>query len=192
MRLVFAFLVLVASFYSLAESQVVSYNSQIVAQGEVGVAGGSVQSPSLAKITFPIGAFSSKTKIRLQASTSPEISQLFLDTASIFGSINFYTNEIRIGTGMSRPQSDNIKISLQVPEEIESQLAPGASPSVFVAIEQGGGNESPYTLFEIIESSYDQQSSQVYFELFPFAFSNNQLTQGEFQAIVVVAVLNRN
>lgn len=192
MRLALAFLTLVCSFCSMAETQVVYFNSGVVAQNEIGAAGGSVQLPSVAQVIFPTEAFPSKTQITLQATTSPEISQLFLDTASIFDPINFYTNEIRVGAGMSRPLSDNIKVSLQVPEAIKSQLVAGSSPSVFVAIEQGGADELPYTLFEIIESSYNQQSSQVHFELFPFAFAKNQLTQGEFQAIVVVAVLNKN
>lgn len=191
MKGIVALLIGLFSCHAFAMSEVVVYETNRFASATIDSKGGSVQLGDVVAVSFPKDSFISATTISIEPTASPEISQLFEDTASIFGPITIFTNNIRIGTGLQRPHSNSIKVRIQVPEVLKKEAASGARLEMFAGIEQGSENEIPYTTFAILDSAYNKKTGELEAELFTFAFAHNELTDGEYQAILVIGAISK-
>lgn len=191
MKSVVALLIGLFGCHTFAMNEVVVYETNRFASATIDSSGGSVQLDDVVAVYFPKDSFTSSTTISIEPTASTEISQLFEDTASIFGPITMFTNNIRIGTGLQRPHSNSIKVKIYVPDLLKKEAASGARLEIFAGIEQGGENEMPYTVFEILDSVYNKKTGELEVELFTFAFAHNELTDGEYQAILVIGAISR-
>lgn len=183
--------VLAEAYYPNTMTEVVTYETNRIASSILGLDGGIVKLENVGAIEFPKNSFASTTTVTLKPTASPEITQLFIDTAFLFGSIPVFTNSVKIGTGLLRPKSDAIKTRLRVPDVLKKEVASGARLEIFAGIEQGSANEGPYTAFDILDSVFNETTGELEFELFPWAFAQNHLTEGEYQAILVMAVITK-
>lgn len=181
--------VLADEYYPITMKEVVTYDTHRIASSTLGVDGGVVQLENVGAIEFPKNSFASTTTVTLKPTASPDITQLFIETAFIFGSIPVFTNSVKIGTGLLRPTSDVIKTRLRVPDVLKKEVASGARLEIFAGMEQGAVDEGPYTVFDILDSVYNETTGELEFELFPWAFAQNHLTEGEYQAILVMGVI---
>lgn len=163
-------------------------NNQCVSR-LIGNKGGKIELPGIAAVSFPSGAFESPQSVLLRITTDNGVNELFNDTAAIFRRLNRVPYEIRIGTGDSPPRSDTVSVEMKVPEELFESVASGFTIEVLVGIEQGGALELPHTVFEIMDSKYIHDERVVRCEIPAAAFANNPLTQGEYQAIIIVALV---
>lgn len=191
MKGVVALLIGLFCCHAFAMNEVVVYETDRFVSATIDSSGGSVQLDDVVAVYFPKDSFTSATTVSIEPTASPNISQLFEDTASIFGPITIFTNNIRIGTGLQRPHSNSIKVRIQVPDVIKKAAASGARLEIFAGIEQGSENEMPYTSFEILDSVYSKETGELEAELFTFAFAHNELTGGEYQAILVIGAISK-
>ena len=149
--------------------------------------GGSIELPGVAKAWFPPGAFDSPHVITLKTTSDNAVNELFDETASIFRTLGRLPYEFRIGTGDSPPLSDTIEVEMHVPDSLLQAMPSDYSIEVFAGIEQGGAQEIPHTLFELLESRYDPINQVITFDLPGSAFANTALTEGEHQAITILS-----
>jgi hypothetical protein len=82
-----------------------------------------------------------------------------------------------------------VDLELKVPDDMLKNLALGEKIDIFAGIEQGGENQPPFTVFELIESVYNASTKTLQFQLPGAAFAKNELTQGEYQALIVLGVV---
>jgi len=149
--------------------------------------GGTIELPRLAKVWFPRGAFDSPQVVTLKTTSDNAVNELFDETASIFRTFGRLPYEFRIGTGDSPPLSDTIEVEMHVPDSLLQAMPSDYSMEVFAGIEQGGAQEIPHTLFELQESSFDPVNQVITFDLPGSAFANTVLTEGGYQAIIILS-----
>lgn len=153
----------------------------------IGTDGGTIELPDVAKVWFPQGAFDSSRTVTLKVTSDNDVNQLFDETASIFRTAGRLPYELRIGTGNTPPLSETIQVEMHVPNSLIQSMPADHAIEAFVSIEQGGAQEIPYTVFELLDSQYDPTNQILTFEVPGAAFANNSLTQGEYQAIITLA-----
>lgn len=149
--------------------------------------GGSVNLPGVATVAFPAGAFPTPTDVALRVTSDPRVDELFSETAFIFRATTRSEHELRISTGGAPPLSESVVVTMEVPESLVKEMPAGHSIEAFAAIEQGGMLVTPHPVFEVLVSHYDEEARLITFEVPGAAFGNNQYTEGEYQAIIVLA-----
>ena len=163
-------------------------NSLEYGSQQIGPLGGELIVQDIGSIFFPSNVLPSKTIISLKVSESKNIQSVFQETADIFRVSTRSKAEYRIGSGSIRPYKNTTSVTLFVPPEILKNQNPNFSITVFSGIEQGGENEIPFTVFEIIDSTFDKESEQISFLLPAYSFAKNELTNGEYQAILIIGI----
>lgn len=192
MKAIFVLIIWLYTSYALATTEVIAFQTDRFASATIDSNGGSVRLENTGTVDFPKNAFESATMVSIKATASAEIPQIFEIAATLFGPVTVFTNAVKIGTGLQRPNSDSIKTRIFIPDALRKEFASGARLEIFAGIEQGGANEEPYTSFEILDSNYNEATGELEFELFTGAFANNELTGGEYQAILVIAAIKKN
>lgn len=192
MKSIFALLIGLYGSYAFAMTETVAFDTNHVASQTIDSNGGKVQLENIGTIEFPKDSFASATAVSIKASDAAEIEQLFEIAASLFGPVTVFTNAVKIGTGLQPPNSDSIKTRIFIPDALRKEFASGARLEIFAGIEQGGVNEIPFTSFDRIDSSYNEKTNELEFELFGGAFAKTELTEGEYQAILVIAAIKKN
>lgn len=156
-------------------------------KGTIAPDGGTIELPDVAKVWFPAGAFDSPRTVALKTTSDDDVNALFDETASSFRTAGRLPYELRIGTGDAPPLSETVQVSMHVPDSLLASMPADHAIEAFVGIEQGGAQEIPHTLFELIESEYDATNQVITLEIPGAAFASNALTQGEYQAIITLA-----
>jgi hypothetical protein len=162
-----------------------------VVTSTVGKTGGVVESPSIGSVWFPDDSFDRDTSVSLKATQEKLVNEWFDDTTVAYRIANRGPQEIRIGLGESIPRSETINVDLKVPTELYAQLKEDEKIEVFASFEQGGEDESPFTIFEIVDSIYTESTKTLQFQLPAATFAKNELTQGEYQAIIIIGTLTK-
>lgn len=153
----------------------------------IGAAGGTAELQNAIKVIFPSGAFPTDTTVSLGLTSDTDINTLFDEFTVMFRPSGRLSYEARIGTGIEPPLSETVQVDMQVPNNLVSATPQEYGIEVFVMIEQGAEDETPYAIFELIPSTYDSTNQIISFELPGAAFSNNAYTQNEYQAVVTLA-----
>lgn len=154
----------------------------------IGSNGGVVDLAGVANVWFPSGAFDVNTPVSVKTTSRLDIANVFNESAGLFRVSARSSYEVRISTGSSWPRSDTTRVELQVPADVLNAMQLGYGIEVFAGIEQGGGQSLPFTVFDMLASRYDSASSTLTFELPAFAFAQTDLTEGEFQALLIIAL----
>lgn len=149
--------------------------------------GDSVCLQGVATVTFPAGSFAAPTDVTLQTTAEQDVAKLFKDTTAMFMTAGRLGYELRIGTGAVPPQSADVQVTMPVPEELQSFLLTGHTLEAFAAIERGDTPETASSMFEFMQSRFDATTSTISFRLPKIAFAANDLTRGDYQAIVTLA-----
>lgn len=192
MKSIFVLIIWLYTSCTLATTEVIAFQTDRFASAAIDSTGGSVRLENVGTVDFPKNAFESATTVSIKATASAEIPQIFEIAAILFGPVTVFTNAVKIGTGLQPPNSDSIKTRIFIPEALRKEIASGARLEIFAGIEQGGANEIPFTSFDRVDSSYNEKTSELEFELFGGAFAKTELTEGEYQAILVIAAIKKN
>lgn len=160
--------------------------SKELASAEIGAEGGAIDGGILG-VFVPENVLTDSTTVGLSTTSTPEIAEIFDESAQLFRSSVRSSNEFRISTGNIQPTDDTIQVDVSVPNELLAGMQPGDGIEVFLGYEQGGLASEPFVIFDIVESSLDQSTSTLRFNLPGSSFINSELTDGEYQAIIILA-----
>jgi len=148
--------------------------------------GGSATLENVASATFPAGAFSQKTYVRVTQTKSEDLDALFRDTAAIYAPLPTTGEQIHINTDMLPPISDSVMVQVRVPDGLLASTPPGYAVRLFAQVRQGSADHS-YDGFEIFPSVYDPATRTLTTHLPTAVFSDGRTAGSEQEAVLVLA-----
>ena len=151
----------------------------------IGPTGGQISIPGFGSVIFPSGVFSNTQQVELAATSMAETAQDFNDSAFMFDAGVRTPYELRINTGMVKPQT-GFKAVINVSTDFLAQVPAGSEIQVFAQIFQDGGEEV-LDHFELFESTYSSASGTVTVNLPPEAFTNRRHADQTYEAIILLA-----
>lgn len=126
----------------------------------------------------------------LSVSLSKEIDDVFKEATILYGEMERLSQDVRINTGKEPPSSEYISAKMYI-ENVSSRFRI-SELLVFIGFEQGGSEEAPVMAFDTVDYSYNQQGKTFTFNIPGAAFTSNELTNGSYQAIIILAAHKNN
>ena len=145
--------------------------------------GGTIGLPGYATVLFAPGTFPWPQLAKVEKTSSSATAQAFADSAEIFqpGSTPGY--EIRINTGLSKPQV-SVEVTVVVPADFA--IPAGSRVEAFAQFWEQDELDA-LDSFELIPSTFDEPTRAVTLTLPPAAFTSQRRGDGTFEAIVMLA-----
>ncbi len=145
--------------------------------------GGTIGLAGYATVVFAPGTFTWPQLATVEKTSSSATAQAFADSAEIFqpGSTPGY--EIRINTGLSKPQVP-VQVTVVVPADFA--IPAGSRVEAFAQFWQQDELDA-LDSFELIPSTFDEPTRAVTLTLPPAAFTSQRRGDGTFEAIITLA-----
>lgn len=124
--------------------------------------------------------------ISILRDTSQDVHDVFKESGDLFQTIDTENEFVRFSTGKNRLFRKEVTLQLPLKKDTLSKLEKGLRLQVFLGVEQGGKSEIPYVVFDPSPTKVDIENKTVTVSVPPFAFSKNTLTEGEYQAIIIL------
>jgi len=151
----------------------------------IGPSGGQLAISGYGTVTFSAGAFPDAQRVELAVTSLAETAQDFNDSAFMFDAGVRTSYELRINSGMVKPQT-GFQSVINVPADFLAQVPADSEIQVFAQIFQDGGDEV-LDHFELFESTYSSASNTITVTMPPEAFTNRRHIDRTYEAIILLA-----
>lgn len=139
---------------------------------------------NIASIKIPSGVFSTAQNVTLEKTNNTNSQTIFNEYSEFYRASPCLPYEVRI-TCETMPNSDEIEIQLNVPDDFIYSVPQGYGIELFAQVYQDSGEEI-LDNFEILTSSYDEDLEILTAKLPKYIFTNAR-TNGKFEAILTIA-----